>query len=255
MEFTFSKRQPRRRRGLSFVEFVGCLVAMGGGIVLGSMYLGMDIQQVAVGLLEQSQVVDRGYFKPKANRSLENLAAETLADAAVQATPGQEPALAGQASGSTAEASHAERGAATRPYWDQLTASMIEEARNRRRGDEAPQKWELYDYLSQRRQGHETALEQLKQLETTSVDSRLLEHGTQVIDWHKSAIKQFEHAMSLVSDGTNTRLAGPLAKSWQTAATQLRMEEKLVFERHNAIAKYLNREYADQAPFVPAFQQ
>jgi len=39
---------------VSVVEFVGCLVALGGGIVIGSMYLGVDMRAVAVGVLEKA---------------------------------------------------------------------------------------------------------------------------------------------------------------------------------------------------------
>jgi len=47
-----------QRSGLSFIEFLDCLVAVLGGVVIGSMYLGVDLKQLASGSLEQSQLVD-----------------------------------------------------------------------------------------------------------------------------------------------------------------------------------------------------
>jgi hypothetical protein len=49
---SISTRPPiRARRGLSFVEFVGCVFAITGGVALGSMYLGVDVEEAAVDVL------------------------------------------------------------------------------------------------------------------------------------------------------------------------------------------------------------
>jgi hypothetical protein len=274
MLFPISKRQ--QRHGLSFVEFVGCLVAMIGGVLLGSIYLGIDVQKMAVGVLEQAQVVAPGYFSQVAATSVQEPANESSAvdsqasladddaeaaagpvsfDAGSPAAPQPEP-VAGLATPIVKpEPTEAERRAATRAYWDQLTEIMLAEAHGRLRGEGSPEEWELYDYLSQRKRGHEVALAELDKLEAFGVDERLLNHGEQVVAWHKSGIKLFEHALSLLSDGPGAKLTGPFAQSWQSAATQLRMEETLVVERHKAVANYLDREYVAEAPFVPAFQQ
>jgi hypothetical protein len=272
-----SSKKLRQLRGLSFVEFVGCLVAMTGGVVLGSMYLGIDVQKMAVGVLEQAQVIQPGYFDqvpadatdapaeavvesetPAQNTEapVEGSEAETepaaevvVADASTETTEAQTPAGPQVLPEPTAE----ERRAATRIYWDQLTAIMLSEARGRVRQVGNPEEWQLYDYLTQRKLGHEKALEALTGLEPFAVDERLLVHGEQVTTWHKAGSQLFEHALSLLSDGPGEKISGPFAQSWQSSATQLRMEENLVIDRHNGLANYLDREYADEAPFKPAF--
>ncbi|MCH7751809.1 MAG: hypothetical protein IH898_06600, partial [Planctomycetes bacterium] len=55
-------RISRSRRGLSFVEFVGCLFALGGGVALGSFYLGVDVKTLFVGILEQADLVEPGFL-------------------------------------------------------------------------------------------------------------------------------------------------------------------------------------------------
>jgi hypothetical protein len=279
MEFPIKSRRSLQRRGLSFVEFVGCLVAMIGGVLLGSVYLGIDVQKMAFGVLEQAQVVAPGYFSQTAaagedaenaeDQSSEESQTTPLSDEAQSSTTenGDSPESAQSNESATEPKAEAnkpivkpeptaeERQAATRVYWDQLTAVMLSEAQGRLRGEGNPEEWQLYDYLLQRKHGHENALIELEKLEQVSVDDRLLDHGDQVIAWHKAGIKLFEHALSLLSDGPGAKLTGPFAQSWQSAATQLRMEESLVVERHKAIAAYLDREYAAVAPFVPAYQQ
>jgi hypothetical protein len=272
-----SNKRLRQLRGLSFVEFVGCLVAMTGGVVLGSMYLGIDVQKMAVGVLEQAQVIQPGYFNQvpvgatdapaeavvesampdqnteptvEGSETATEPAVETVAaDASIETTEAQAPAGPTAPPEPTAE----ERHAATRAYWDQLTAIMLSEARGRTRGVGNPEEWQLYDYLTQRKLGHEKALEALTTLEPFAVDERLLAHGEQVTIWHKAGSKLFEHALSLLSDGPGAKISGPFAQSWQSSATQLRMEENLVIDRHNGLANYLDREYPDEVPFKPAF--
>lgn len=50
----------RSRRGMSVVEFVACLSAMVGGVVLGSMYLGVDMRRMGLAVLKQAQLIDAG---------------------------------------------------------------------------------------------------------------------------------------------------------------------------------------------------
>ncbi len=268
MRFIKKLRSARQQRGLSFLEFVGCLFAMSGGVVLGSMYLGIDVQKMAVGVLEQAQVVAPGYFGQVAQAPVANETetAETEMTAGTQESDAVAAKSSSEMSEGKAESvapafqiipepTAEERRVATRAYWDKLTASMLAEAKGRTQEVSNVAKWQLYDYLTQRMKGHEQALLELEGLDELGVDERLLAHGEQVITWHKSGMKLFEHAVSLLTDGPGAELSGPFAQSWQSAATQLQMEENLVVDRHKGVAAYLDREYEDVAPFVPAFQQ
>jgi hypothetical protein len=228
-------------------------------------------------VLEQAQVIQPGYFNQvpaeATDASAEVVAeteitdenAEPLVEDPDTATNSNVVTVAASDSAKLSEAptpvgpqalsepTSEERRAATRAYWDQLTAIMLTEAQGRGREVGNPEEWQLYDYLTQRKQGHEKALEALGTLETFAVDERLVSHGEQVETWHKAGSKLFEHALSLLSDGPGAKISGPFAQSWQSSATQLRMEESLVIDRHIGLANYLDREYSDEAPFKPAF--
>jgi hypothetical protein len=273
MRFThYFNPTKRYRHALSFLEFLGCLVAMTGGVVLGSMYLGVDVKQTVASVLVQAQVVDTSYFglapeQAEQTAATEDISTEQIAEGnsvapeiqneddsqVVETKTESEPTTANATL--IPEPTAAETRTATRAYWDKLTECIQNEANGRLRGEGNPEEWQLYDYLLQRKKGHEQALVVFETLEPLAVDDRLVEHGGQVASWHKSGIKLFENALSLLSDGPGAKLTGPFAQSWQSAATQLRMEENLVLERHKAVANYLDREYAAEAPFVPAFQQ
>ena len=268
MRFIKKLRNARQQRGLSFLEFIGCLFAMCGGVVLGSMYLGIDIQKMAVGVLEQAQVVAPGYFDQVARdpvadgtqREKAEAAAGTKVSDSVAENSTPETSEGDSESGAPAvqivpEPTAEERRVATRAYWDKLTASMLAEAKGRTQEAGNVAQWQLYDYLTQRMKGHEQALLELEGLDDFAVDERLTTHGEQVLTWHNAGVKLFRNAVSLLTDGPGAELSGPFAQSWQSAATQLQMEENLVVDRHKGVAAYLDREYAEEAPFVPAFQQ
>lgn len=258
------------RRGLSFVEFMGCLVAMVGGVCLGSLYLGVDMQQMAIRVLQQAQVVSPTFFgpqQPSATRDASDppLTAGPVTD--IEATPAAivatndtsaasaEPAESAQpvSPDVTREPTAAECRAATRIYWDALTTCMHREAELRSQGFNPNAEWQIYDYLSRRKQGHVQALETLEGLNEFGVDPRLLAHGHQVISWNASAVKLFDRAVTLLTDSPNASLSGPFAQSWQSSATQLRMEEALIGDKQQAVASYLDHEYPAVAPFEPAF--
>ena len=57
------------RAGLSALEFVGCLMALVGGVWLGALYLGVDVRHVVFGTLAKSKVMDQVPKKSGAERS------------------------------------------------------------------------------------------------------------------------------------------------------------------------------------------
>ena len=278
----------RQRKGLSFVEFVGCLIALGGGVALGSVYLGVDMKSLVTGILEQAEIVDPGFFgldsdveqgmevtteaetedqpsdqttdnsassnasaashpdrtaaEPDTDESLE-IDGEQTAEGPIQtAAEPQEPEL-----------SHEEKQAATRLYWQGLTESIRAEVSQRTVVSGDPDNWQLFDYLTHRLEGHQKAVAAIEALEERGVEPRLLWHGKQVLTWNQAGVQLYRRAVDLLTDSSSEDLMGPIAQSWQSSATQLRMEEKLVRDKHSSVAKYLDHAYEDVAPFEPAY--
>ncbi len=260
------------KSGVSFMEFVGCLAALSGGVVLGSMYLGVDMQSMAIEVLEKSQIVDTGLLKfsaedEEANTDTEALLAkQSLAteeanhaeSSPVQPTAAEEkPVLSKQTrseepSPSVVDLTEGERQKATQAYWHALTACMQEESMRRHTIVQDAANWLLFDYLMHRKVGHQNAVESLEQLNNHGIDPRLISHAAQVKTWHLAGAQLYGRSVDLLTDGPSAELSGPFAQSWQSAATQHRMEEKLVREKHLGVAGYLDHTYKELAPFQPA---
>ncbi len=265
------------RRGLSVVEFVGCLVALCGGVTMGSMYLGVDLQGIATDVLEYSQVMD---FQSAETDELasadtsedqptvdteeipndQSPASET-SDHADDISGDSEETVNTEASPeataklkleSTEELTEAERKKATQDYWKVLNACVRQETLGRKAGAKNFANWQLLDHLTHRLKGHQRVIDKIEQLDAHGVDPKVTLHANQVVAWHLAGVKLNQRALDLITNGPQASLTGPVAQSWQSAATQHRMEEKLVHEKHLGVASYLVHTYKTSGPAQPA---
>mgnify|MGYP006905787793 CR=1 FL=1 len=268
-------------RGLSIVELLGCFTAMAGGIVLGSMYLGVDVKEMAYVVLEQAQLVDprRGAAygealpdepgAPEASTSSVDAATPTAAPAAsttpapLHSAESADPAAASGQSGDAPVAEPAaprkaasffaredlltdqQRKALTLAYWEAVDGAMRDElgARSPTLGSDGG--WQLFDYLTGRKDGHQRSASAIAALDGRGVDPHVLGYAKKARTWHEDGVSLFGRAVALLTDAPNAKLSGPFAQSWQSASTQHRMEERLLAEKHAAVASYLTHAYPD----------
>ncbi len=257
-----SSQKIRVPRGVSVVEFVGCLAALGGGIVLGSIYLGVDVQTLAAGILEKADIDVPAILSTDNAASEESPVDETLTENALEtvvvdetvaghdieqpvARLDAETVTIGEAASVVAdlkklkELTDAEKLAATEACWLALNESVQEETANRSKSISEPGGWQLFDYLLHRQKGHQKVVDAIEQLDHHGVDPRLHAHVEQILTWHRAGAELFDRAAQLLTDAPAGKLTGPFAQSWQSAATQHRMEEKLILNKHAAVANYL----------------
>jgi hypothetical protein len=289
------RRAPASHRGLSIMEFIGCLSAMVGGLFLGSLYLGVDCKEMAYTALEQAQVIEprvRTSSPAEAPTAQAELATAEAAgtDAAptseqTSAAPAEASATAAtsaaevaptaeQATGETVAETpapqataqgffaredlltDAQREALTLEYWTALDACMADEVKSRVPAIDRDGNWQLFDYLTGRKDGHVSAAAAIAALDVRGVDDHVLAYAKKARAWHDSGAKLFGRAVDLLTDAPTAQLSGPFAQSWQSAATQHRMEERLLGEKHLAVESYLRNTYVPQpataaAPATP----
>ncbi len=245
-------------RGISVVEFVGCLAALGGGIVLGSIYLGVDVKAMAIGILEKADINvpaaltdEQAEVTPSTDEAAPEdadapTAGEPTEDSLESTDEPSELSLTDQdavedlaTSQAPTQLSEQDQRIATKQCWTALNAAMKSESSNRSKSIRDPGNWQLFDYLLHRNEGHARVVEAIEEIDLNGVDSRLTAHLQQVLAWHRSGAELFERATHLLTDAPAGRLSGPFAQSWQSASTQHRMEEKLILNKHKAVASYL----------------
>jgi hypothetical protein len=140
------------------------------------------------------------------------------------------------------ELTEAQRREVTRAYWEALNGFMKAEVENRTAGVRANGDWALYDYLQARSEGHHAAADSISQLDANGVDSHVLAYGEKALAWHQEGAKLYARAKDLLTDAPTAQLSGPFAQSWQSAATQHQMEERLLAEKRAAVESYLDHQ-------------
>lgn len=255
------------RRGISAVELVGCLAALAGGLVLGSVYLGVDVQAMAVGVLEKADIEVPAILnlQAKAKTPGDDAVAETLATPSGQEVAVEELPTDSVVDADTAsqlddepadeeeprpELNEVEKVAATDECWNLLNQCVQTEAGNRSKTIADPENWQLFDYLLHRKEGHTQAVAAIEQIDLHGVQPRLVAHVQQVLAWHLAGERLFDRAAQLLTDAPAGKLTGPFAQSWQSAATQHRMEEKLIANKHASVASYL--QHANKVSEAPS---
>jgi len=260
------------RQGLSIVEFVGCLVALCGGVTMGSMYLGIDLQGAAVDALQSSQMIDfedstvsdtsedqstgdteaSSHAPEPASTESNKDAVSSRESTEANAEATTEPtAPTVSASEPLQELTESDREKATLTYWKALTACLQEEAIGRQSGVKNIDNWQLLDHLTYRLEEHQSVVDKIEQLDEYGVDQKVTFYAKQVLVWHLAGVKLNQRALDLITNGPQASLSGPVAQSWQSAATQHRMEEKLVQEKHFSVASYLAHAYKTPEPSKP----
>ncbi len=289
----------RRRAGVSILEFLGCTSALIGGVVLGSMYLGVDMKEMAYVALERADLVEprpaaeEGEATAPAEAPTEGTAsvdgattadgltdagnAQETAESTTEAAPsGAEPGGAAEAAAprggnsptvdapTTSSRSHStgffaredlitdeQRKVLTLAYWDALALCMEEEVKTRVPAIDRDGTWQLFDYLTGRKAGHRKAAEAIAALDARGVDDHVMAYCKKARTWHEDGAKLFGRAVDLLTDAPTAQLSGPFAQSWQSAATQHKMEARLLAEKHQAVKAYLSHAYGEGAAAAP----
>ena len=254
------------RRGGAMLEFFGCAVALSGGLLLGSLYLGVDIKEVATKALQHAEVID-----PPAAAAGDPAAVSV--DLSAAGTAGAALPSKSSAFSDSLAIPAEQRREMTLAYWKAVDEAMKTELAGRTAADAkssdlqvfdyltlrnqgpakplkpaaaAPLKsrrsknWALYEYLTIRSKGHASAAEQIAKLDVSGVDGHITSYAGKALDWHREGADLYSRALDLLTDAPSAQLSGPFAQAWQSKATQHQMEEKLLADKHQAVQSYLD---------------
>jgi hypothetical protein len=222
------------------LELIGCLTAIAGGLFLGALYLGVDVKTTAMDLLRKSELIEPQWLEagPDGSGSRPD---ESGAVPTEQAADGKESGIAvvgpeSPTRAATAAGEQLER-SPTRQFWHKLLQVMLQESEGRQEKD----KEQLFGYLTARQQRHKEAADAIASLgQPRGVDERVLAYAVQTLQWHQSGVNLYQQAAQMLTFAPTSKWSGPFAQSWQSAATQHRMEEKLLLAKQNALSNYLD---------------
>lgn len=264
------------RRGGAVLEVFGCAVALLGGLILGSIYFGIDVRDVTVKALQHAEIIAPP-AEAAADPAVVAVDVHTAIGAALDngaqgptqpAGPAKPPEDLADALALPAEQRHA----LTLAYWTALDECMKNElaartSANAKSSDlqvydyltlrnqgppkgpkpkAAPLKtrrsknWALYEYLTLRNKGHQDAADAIEALDVRGVDGHVSAYAEKALAWHREGAELFRRALDLLTDAPSAQLSGPFAQAWQSKATQHQMEERLLADKHQAVQSYLD---------------
>ncbi len=240
--FVFSRQQPCQ--GLSFVELIGCLTAIAGGLLLGALYMGVDVKTTTIALLKQSELIEPQWLEVEPEGAGSQADGSDASVPSEQSVAGTAPNTGGAdldpevaAHADASQSSEAMETSPTQQFWRQLLQIMQQESKGRQEND----KGQLFEYLTERQQRHQEAAEAIASLgQPRGVDGKVLAYAVHALQWHESGGKLYHQAAQMLTFAPSSKWSGPFAQSWQSAATQHRMEEKLLLAKQNAISSYLD---------------
>jgi len=257
-------RPPRnRRRGLSVLEFVGCLMALLGGIWIGAVYLGVDIRHVVYGALSESKLMDK---VPEKWRPVETAAerapsAQELAESVhrelvslrhdIAALQTGEPANRGGVD--STQATGGKDGAAvdrqqvakqaTQEYWADLHEVIQNEIALQRDAESAATEGNATKVAALKGRISQLTANAIRALPIAGVDPAAVTLAKDLANWYERGARLFDQAVQIWESSAGASRDSQALKDWEQAQVQHRNEGRLLRAEVAAVRDSLTRRF------------
>lgn len=256
----------QHRGGLSVLEFIGCLMALVGGVWLGAIYLGIDLHRVAYVALSESTLMERvpEAWRPETPESEQAPSQAELAasvhqelvalqqEVASLRTPGaqpstlpaeEEPAVSVATDGKSSDNSQQ----ATLDYWRQLAQAVHRQSSLQYDAEGAATQGNAPKVAALKGRVNRLTAASIRTLSTKNVDRAASDFGAELAKWYESGAELFDEAVQVW--GTTGGQGNPqLAKQWQQAHVQFTNEGKLLRGRATTVRDALTQQFGVEFP-------
>lgn len=262
----FVRRSSRCRAGLSALEFVGCVIAVVGGMWLGAIYLGVDMRRVAHEALSDSEllekmpedwrpiapedeVVTREQLVSTLRQELSGLRSEITS--LREGDHGGDTRLAAGAQGQTKKS--ATSGGASKEktltYWNRLIeiaggeAALQADAATAFNDANAAKVFAIKSRISR------FAAKAVEAVPQEGVERSVVQFGRQLNVWYERGGELYEKAVHIwesTSAGSQSR--AQLNEEWGRAELQHRNETRLLDEKASAVRSAASRTFGLEFP-------
>jgi hypothetical protein len=261
------------RAGLSVLEFVGCVIAVVGGIWLGAIYLGVDLRRVAHEALTDTELLDKvpENWRPVAPEE-EHMTREQLVttlreelsglrkeitslregEMAEGKQPGQQAQGPTQDGSKVAEQDSKEK---TLAYWGRLIeiasgeAALQADAASAFNDANAAKVFAIKSRISR------FAAKAVEAVPQDGVDRSVVQFGRQLGVWYERGGELYDKAVHIwesTSAGSQSRIQ--LNEEWGRAELQHRNETRLLDEKASAVRSAVSRRFGQNFPEFNRFQ-
>ena len=246
----------RRRRGLTTLEFAGCVTAVLGGAWIGALYLGVDLQHLAHTALDQAQLLEKvppewRPAAPKQNvvtreqlvatlrKELGSLRSEILS--LRNGGDGTDPAEPISDAAALARNS-------TRAYWLRLSEIALGEEALQHDAETAISDANAAKVFAIKGRVSRFAAKSVEAVPSEHVDESMVKFGRQLGLWYDKAGELYEKATRIWETPTGQQARAQLTEEWKRADLQHRHEARLLRERAAALRGSISRQFGEELP-------
>jgi hypothetical protein len=245
----------QRRRGLTTLEFCGCVTAVLGGAWIGALYLGVNVQHLAHSALDQAEllekvppewrpegpkqdVVTRAQLVCTLRKELGSLRSEILALRGVGAANGSQPA---------SDVAAATRNN-TRAYWLRLNEIALGEDDLQRDAATAIDDSNAAKVFAIKGRVSRFAAKGVEAVPSENVDENVVKFGRQLQLWYDRGGELYERAVRIWETPTGQQARAQLTEEWKRAELQHRQEARLIRDRAAALRASVSRQFGEEFP-------
>jgi hypothetical protein len=266
------RRHPQRPAGLTVLEFIGCLIALVGGVWLGAIYLGIDIHHLAYDALSQSELLDK---VPEQWRPTDPEAANTPSPAelaravqeelvalrheisALRATKnGPSPtaeALNGDGSSTDAPVSTQQAKSASLAFWNRVQDVVRGETALQIDAESAATSGNATKVAALKGRISRFAASAIRAIPTDGVDPAAIELSSDLVNWYDRGGTLYEQAVQIWESPARGQNSPALTKEWKHAQSQHRNEGQLLNDKIAGVCDSLTRRFGEGFTLFVAF--
>jgi hypothetical protein len=251
----------RTRHGLTILEIVGCLLAVGGGLWLGALYLGVDMPSATYRALSESQLLDKMPESWRPELPQENAVTREQLEANLRDEFGalrtQIAALRnGEAPKATSDAAPATVAPPstdvtkeqTLGYWLRLTeislgeTALQSDAELAFNADNAAKVFAIKGRICR------FAAKAVEAVPTSGVDGTAIRFGRTLQQWYDRGGDLYEQATRIWETPIGPQARTQLNQEWKQAEEHHRNEARLLHQKSIAARGSLGRLYGEDFP-------
>jgi hypothetical protein len=258
------------RRGLTVLEFIGCVMAVVGGAWLGALYLGVDVRRVAYTVLAEAELLESvpPQLRPAApghNGMTREQLVTTLREelgalrselsslrsgeqVAVPAAAAVAPAGDNSESPATPTASKQK----TLAYWLRISEIALSEAALQKDAESTSNATNASRVFAIKGRISRFAAKSVEAVPSDGVDESVIHFGRQLALWYNHGGELYERAVRIWDTPTISENRERLNQDWRQAEAHHHNEARLVNDKAEAVRSTVSRHFGEEFPVFAA---
>jgi hypothetical protein len=258
----------RNRRGLTVLEFIGCVMAVVGGAWLGALYLGVDVRRVAYTVLAEAELLESvpPQLRPAApgdNAMTREQLVTTLREelGALRSElsslrSGEQVALPTAAAPASDDSESpapptASKGK-TLAYWLRISEIALSEAALQKDAESTSNAANASRVFAIKGRISRFAAKSVEAVPGEGVDESVIRFGRQLALWYNHGGELYERAVRIWDTPTISENRERLNLDWRQAEAHHYNEARLVNEKAEAVRSTVSRHFGEEFPVFAA---